>query len=41
MILKLPEPLLGSENLLFKAYDIRAVSRILFAAVALLNQRYQ
>jgi hypothetical protein len=41
MILELPESLLGSENLLFKSYDIRAEAGIRFAVVALFDQREQ
>jgi hypothetical protein len=41
MILEVLEPLLDSENLLFKTYDIRAVAGTRFATIALFDQRNQ
>jgi hypothetical protein len=39
MIPKLLEPLLGSENLLFKTYDVRAVAGTRFSTIALFDRR--
>jgi hypothetical protein len=41
MIPKLLEPLLGSENFLFKTYDVRAVAGTRFSTTALFDRRDQ